>query len=134
MAAEHSGDAQALIGVKPTMPATGYGYIERAGELEGGLGAYHVESFKEKPDFATARSYVNSRNYLWNCGYFVGSVNTFVRSMEEYAPGLKENYDTLAAIGDQSSLEYVKAYEDFPDEVIDIALIEDAVNRIAKDK
>jgi mannose-1-phosphate guanylyltransferase len=117
-----------LIGIKPTMPATGFGYIERAGELEDGLGAYHVESFKEKPDFATARSYVSSGNYLWNCGYFVGSVNTFVRSMEEYAPGLKANFDTLAAIDDQSSEEYITAYEGFSDEVIDIALIEKAKN------
>jgi mannose-1-phosphate guanylyltransferase/mannose-6-phosphate isomerase len=117
-----------LIGIKPTVPATGFGYIKRAGELDGELGAYHVESFKEKPDFTTARSYVSSGDYLWNCGYFVGSVNTFVRSMEEYAPDLKENFDTLTAIGDQSSDEYVRAYESFTDEVIDIALIEKSKN------
>jgi mannose-1-phosphate guanylyltransferase len=117
-----------LIGIKPALPATGFGYIERGQELEGGLGGYHVASFKEKPDFTTARSYVNSGSYLWNCGYFVGSVSTFVRSMKEYAPDLKKNFDILAAIGDQASQEYVTAYQGFSDEVIDIALIEKATD------
>ncbi len=116
-----------LIGVEPTFPAIGLGYIQRDGELEDG-GAYKVESFKEKPDFATARRYVNSGKYLWNCGYFVGSVNTFVSTMEQYAPELKANYDALLAVDDQNSPKFAAAYEAFGNEVIDIALIEKAEN------
>lgn len=115
-----------LIGIEPTFPATGFGYIKRGGDAENGLPAYRVESFKEKPDFATARHYVSSGKYFWNCGYFVGSVNTFVRTMEAYAPQLKANYAALIAAGDQAGEEYAETYRGFANEVIDIALIEKA--------
>jgi mannose-1-phosphate guanylyltransferase len=115
-----------LIGIEPTFPATGFGYIERDGEVEGDFNAYNVESFKEKPDFDTAKRYVSSGRYLWNCGYFVGSINTFVRTMEQYAPELKANYEVLMEIEDQSSKQYVDAYLNFENEVIDVALIEKA--------
>lgn len=114
----------ALIGIEPTHPATGFGYIERDGELENYKGVYNVESFKEKPDFETAKKYVRSGKYLWNCGYFVGSVNTFVKEMQQYAPELKANYDKLAAIDDANSSEYAETYAAFENEVIDVALIE----------
>lgn len=114
----------ALIGIEPTYPATGFGYIERDGELDEYRGVYLVESFKEKPDFETAKRYMKSGNYLWNCGYFVGSVNTFINEMKKYAPKLKANYDKLVAIKDSSSKEYARTYLSFENEVIDIALIE----------
>lgn len=114
----------ALIGIKPTFPATGFGYIERDGELDDYRSVYHVESFKEKPDFKTAKNYVAKGNYLWNCGYFVGSLNTFIRAMAEYAPELKQNYDKLVLIDDPTSQQYAETYLSFENEVIDIALIE----------
>ena len=114
----------ALIGIEPTFPATGFGYIKRDGELEEYRGVYNVESFKEKPDFKTAKEYMLAGNYLWNCGYFVGSISTFLSEMEEYAPELKANYDKLVAIKDNSSKEYAKTYLSFKNEVIDVALIE----------
>lgn len=114
----------ALIGIEPTYPATGFGYIERNGELEDFGGVYKVASFKEKPDFETAKRYMASGNYLWNCGYFVGSVNTFVREMEQYAPDLKANYDALSAVSDPQSDDYRNTYLSFDSQVIDVALIE----------
>ena len=113
-----------LIGVEPTFPATGFGYIERDGSIDANGGVYTVESFKEKPDFETAQQYVNSGKYFWNCGYFVGSINTFVREMEENAPGLKQSFDSLSAIGDPTSEEFSEAYLALDNQVIDIALIE----------
>jgi mannose-1-phosphate guanylyltransferase len=65
-----------LIGIEPTFPSTGFGYIERDGVLDEEAGVYNVESFKEKPDFDTAQHYVESGNYLelwllcWFGGYF----------------------------------------------------------------
>lgn len=114
----------ALIGIEPTYPATGFGYIERNGELEDFKNVYKVESFKEKPDFETAKDYMQSGHYLWNCGYFVGSVNTFVSEMREYAPDLLENYENLLAIDDPQGDSYKNTYLAFENEVIDIALIE----------
>jgi mannose-1-phosphate guanylyltransferase len=115
-----------LIGIEPTFPATGFGYIERDGEISSDSSAYRVESFKEKPDFDTARKYVDSGNYLWNCGYFVGSVDTFLNEMERSAPNLMASFDTLKAISAPSTDEYNEAYLALDNQVIDIALIEKA--------
>ena len=114
----------ALIGIEPTMPAISFGYIERDNELDEYKGVYTVKSFKEKPDFETAKKYMASGNYLWNCGYFVGSINTFLKEMTEFAPDLKENFDKLIAVNNEHSNEYADTYLSFSDAVIDIALIE----------
>ena len=115
-----------LIGIEPTFPSTGFGYIERDGVLDQEAGVYNVESFKEKPDYKTAQKYVESGNYLWNCGYFVGSVNTFLNELSQSAPELEKNYSLLAAIAEHGSDEYNAAYLSLDNQVIDIALIEKA--------
>jgi len=115
-----------LIGIEPTFPSTGFGYIERDGVSDSGAGVFDVESFKEKPDFDTAKKYVESGNYLWNCGYFVGSFNTFLGEMRLSAPDLYQDFEKLASISDLKSEEYRNAYLDFDNQVIDIALIEKA--------
>lgn len=115
-----------LIGIEPTFPSTGFGYIERDGVLDEEAGVYNVESFKEKPDYETAQHYVESGNYLWNCGYFVGSVNTFLAEVAKSAPDLEKNYELLAVISDHGSDEYNDAYLSLDNQVIDIALIEKA--------
>lgn len=114
----------ALIGIEPTYPATGFGYIQRKDEVRGLSGVYAVDSFKEKPDFETARAYMQSGQYLWNCGYFVGSVNTFVDQMKQFAPDLYKNYERLMALDDTTGSDYKDTYLGFENEVIDIALIE----------
>lgn len=116
----------ALIGIEPTSPSTGFGYIERDGVIDASAGVFRVESFKEKPDFETAKAYVESGNYLWNCGYFVGSVNTFNDEMEKSAPDLLSSYQVLRGqpvFGDQA---YNQAYLSLDNQVIDVALIEKA--------
>lgn len=115
-----------LIGIEPTFPATGFGYIERDGVIDADSGVYNVESFKEKPDFETAKKYVASGNYLWNCGYFVGSINTFLNEVGRSAPELGESYKTLSGIEDPTSTKYSDAYLSLDNQVIDIALIEKA--------
>jgi mannose-1-phosphate guanylyltransferase len=115
-----------LIGIEPTFPATGFGYIERDGVIDADSAVYNVESFKEKPDFETAQHYVSTGNYLWNCGYFVGSVDTFLNETKRSSPELQASYDMLAAIADPISAEYSEAYLALDNQVIDIALIEKA--------
>jgi len=110
-----------LVGVEPDHPATGFGYIQKDGLFDEANFVYTVESFKEKPDFETANRYVASGNYLWNCGYFVGSVETFKQKMQAYAPELLANYEKLAAA---SADEYEQTYLDFKSDAIDYALIE----------
>lgn len=116
-----------LIGIEPTFPATGFGYIERDGEL-GESEAYTIESFKEKPDLSTAQGYLHAGNYLWNCGYFVGSVNTFLSEIRAVAPDLLASYDGLSAIETPLGDEYSATYLSFEDLVIDYALAERSQN------
>jgi mannose-1-phosphate guanylyltransferase len=115
-----------LIGIEPTFPATGFGYIERDGVIDADSGVYNVESFKEKPDYDTAQSYVDSGNYLWNCGYFVGTVDTFLTEIKRSAPELQASYEILAAVAETGSEEYNQAYLSLDNQVIDTALIEKA--------
>lgn len=115
-----------LIGIEPTFPATGFGYIERDGEL-GNTGAYNIQSFKEKPDHETAQAYLRAGNYLWNCGYFVGSVNTFLSEIRAVAPDLQGSYDKLSAV-DELGDRYNETYLLFDDLVIDYSLAERSTN------
>lgn len=111
-----------LVGVEPDHPATGFGYIEKGNFFDEQSLIYDVASFREKPDFETAQKYTKSGNYLWNCGYFVGSINTFLKSMDRYAPKLKKNYKTLVNAGGLEQA--TNLYLDFENEAIDYALIE----------
>lgn len=115
-----------LIGIEPTFASTGFGYIERDGVIDASAGVYNVESFKEKPDFETAHRYLESGNYLWNCGYFVGSVNTFLSEMERSAPDLLGTFQKLSSIEDFASSDYNETYLSLDNQVIDVALIEKA--------
>ena len=110
-----------LVGVEPDHPATGFGYIEKDGLVDKSRLVYGVKSFKEKPEFDVAKKYVASGNYLWNCGYFVGSVNTFKAKMKAYAPDLLENYKKLASSKPE---DYEKTYLELESDAIDYALIE----------
>ena len=115
-----------LIGIEPTFPSTGFGYIQRDGVIDARAGVYNVESFKEKPNYDTAKQYVESGNYLWNCGYFVGSVDVFMNEMKRSAPDLWSNYQTLASVAEFGGEEYNRTYLELDNQVIDIALIEKA--------
>lgn len=113
-----------LVGIEPTYPATGFGYIEKHQLLPGNDRVYEVAGFKEKPDFETAKDYTASGRYLWNCGYFVASISTFVDAMRKSAPQLAGYYDKLQSIEDISSDDYKNTYLEFENESIDYALIE----------
>jgi len=116
-----------LIGIEPTFPATGFGYIERDHEVPG-TDAFVIDSFKEKPDFDTASQYVKAGNYLWNCGYFVGSVDTFLTEIERVAPNLQSSYDALNDVGEPLGDAYNEAYLSLEDLVIDYELAEKSDN------
>ncbi len=80
----------ATFGIVPSQPETGYGYIERGDALPSASdedsGAYTVAKFVEKPNLATAQSYLASGNYYWNSGMFVFPVQMLLRELEQFAP------------------------------------------------
>ncbi len=112
-----------LVGIEPDHPATGLGYIEK-GKQRNDLFVFEVKGFKEKPDYETARKYVKSGNYLWNCGYFVGSVNAFLKTMTKYAPSMKQDYEALVA--SKSDDEFKDVYLGLENIAIDYRLSEHA--------
>ena len=87
------------MGVKPTYPATGFGYI-KVGKPVGGV--FRAERFVEKPDLATAKKYLSSGRYVWNAGMFVWKVSTLKAALAKYAPQLVDitpkDYERLPRI------------------------------------
>ena len=79
------------FGIVPDRAETGYGYIRRGGPLNGAVGCFAVERFVEKPDAATAETYLREGGWGWNSGVFVFHVGTFLDELGRHAP------DTLAA-------------------------------------
>jgi mannose-1-phosphate guanylyltransferase len=83
------------LGIKPTRPETGYGYIASLDALEGSE-ICSVDSFREKPSLELAKDYLAAGNYLWNAGIFVWNVDTIVSSMREFAPSIASKMDQMA--------------------------------------
>lgn len=77
-------DAGAMVtfGIRPTRAETGYGYIELGDAWEEG---FHVQSFREKPDMATAQHYVQTGRHLWNSGMFLFRADTMLQSLKQHA-------------------------------------------------
>lgn len=84
------------IGITPTRPETGYGYIKSStvdhNEIQ------KVESFKEKPDLKTAQKYLSEGCYYWNSGIFIWNVNTIISSIKQYAPQIANVMDEMAKL------------------------------------
>ncbi len=88
-------DKLITIGITPTFPSTGYGYIKF--DKEEAAVAKKVDEFKEKPDLETAKAYVESGNYAWNSGMFVWKASTILKKFEALLPDI---YECLVKIGD----------------------------------
>ena len=86
-------DAIVTVGIAPTRPETGYGYIHATEALHGQL--VKVSEFKEKPDLDTAIQYLEDGHYFWNAGIFVWNVNTIVAELRAYAPQIAAVMDEL---------------------------------------
>lgn len=81
------------IGITPTCPHTGYGYINAPGAQEGEI--CKVQSFKEKPDLETAQKYLSEGGYFWNAGIFVWNAGTIENQLRTYAPRIASVMDSL---------------------------------------
>ena len=92
-----------VLGVPPTRPDTGFGYVERSPEAEGGalheLGfpVYPVRRFTEKPKLEMAQQYLATGNYEWNAGMFFWRVSTFLDNLKKFLPQTHAALETLAA-------------------------------------
>ena len=128
--ADQSNQTIAILGITPTAPETGYGYIKR---LQG-QGAHHeftVEQFVEKPDAKTAQEYLTTGNYLWNSGMFVLRASTWLSALKEFRPDIFGACETAwqarssDETGDATFIRPDKVlFNSIPSESIDYAVIE----------
>lgn len=119
------------FGVVPDKAETGYGYI-RTGETVG-EGAHRVAQFVEKPDAATAESYLKSGDYLWNSGMFMFSVSQYLEELEGFAPEMIAQC-RQSITESQNDLDFVRlgvdAFAASPSDSIDYALMEKTSNAV----
>lgn len=120
-----------IVGLKPTFPHTGLGYIE-AGEKLSGVSSevFKVNSFKEKPDLKMAQDFLAKGNYFWNTGLLVWSAKAIFEAFSKYSPAIYSLLEKVyAAIGTEHEREELeKAYEEVENTSIEYAVSEKADN------
>lgn len=123
-----SADVLLTFGIRPTSPATGYGYIEagvRASERDG-LAVHGVARFVEKPDQARAQAFLASGRFFWNAGIFVWSTHSIAAALAQHAPATWMPLSRAFAERTPGAIE--RAYPLLPSESIDVAVLEKAQN------
>lgn len=91
-------DAIVTIGITPSRPETGYGYVEASDAVEGEI--RRVATFKEKPQREVAEQYLAAGNYLWNAGIFVWNIQMITAALKTYKPNIAADMDRMTATGD----------------------------------
>lgn len=126
------GEHLVTVGIAPTSPDTGYGYIRRGVVIgtHAGIEICEVLEFKEKPALDVARRYVDSGDYLWNGNYFIWRVSAALSAYAEFAPDIRTEMDSVIdAIGtDRYATVLAETYGRVRKVPIDTAIIENAPN------
>ncbi|MCP9237801.1 mannose-1-phosphate guanylyltransferase [Lewinella sp. JB7] len=126
--AEH--DALVTLGISPDAPHTGYGYIQFLEEGTDAEDVYRVKRFTEKPDLSTAKSFLQSGDYLWNAGIFIWRAKTILEAYENYAPEiyalLSQGLQYYNTEEEQSFID--EFYPQTPSISVDYAIMENAKN------
>ncbi len=108
------------LGISPTHPETGYGYLERGAATEGG--AWEVSRFVEKPGRKTAEQYLESGNYFWNSGIFVYRADVMLEALERHTPDLRRGVDAVAGAAAQGPEAEARAVQRFFAECTSISI------------
>jgi mannose-1-phosphate guanylyltransferase / mannose-6-phosphate isomerase len=88
-------DFLVTLGIPPTRPETGFGYLKQGTEINGFEETYHVEQFIEKPDISTAKKYLELGTYFWNCGVFVWKATSLLEELQKHAANIHSQLETL---------------------------------------
>lgn len=123
-------DAIVTLGMKPTRPETGYGYImaELSNPSMRNKEIFRVDSFREKPDLETAKEYVRQNNYFWNAGIFIWNVSTIVNAFRVYQPIMARTFEKMVPFyGTELEQEHIDScFGDCESISIDYAIMEKA--------
>ncbi len=119
--------ALVTLGIRPTVPATGFGYVRRGGAT-GVPGVAEAAAFKEKPDRATAEGYLASGEYLWNSGMFVWRARTVLDALADHLPASAEGLARVVAApaGPQRDAVLAEVFPSLPKTSVDYAVLEPA--------
>lgn len=122
-------DMLLTMGVKPTRPEPGYGYIQ-AGEPTGAAGVYKVQSFTEKPERDFARMFMESGEFYWNTGLFLSNVRYLGQSLSKLFPEQMDQFIATTPGGTlRDSHDYLeKQFSSFPNLSIDYGILERSEN------
>jgi mannose-1-phosphate guanylyltransferase len=115
------------LGITPTSPATGFGYVQRGAPTEV-AGVSEAASFREKPDLATAEEYVASGEYLWNSGMFVWRAQTVLEALADHLPATAEGLARIVAApaGPERDAVLAEVFPTLPKISVDYAVLEPA--------
>lgn len=123
-------DAIVTLGLKPTRPETGYGYIKADLSFSSSRknNIFRVDEFKEKPTIEVAKEYVKQPNYLWNSGIFVWSVSTVVNAFRVYQPEISEIFEEMLPVYDtpEEQKQIDEKFPQCPSISVDYAIMEKA--------
>ena len=125
-----SGTRLLTLGIQPTGPNTGYGYIQQGAPAEGFAGIRKVKSFTEKPSLDVAKLFLSSGEFFWNAGIFLWSVGSILEAFAKYAPDMEQLFTSPEGVyGTPQEPEFIDTI--FPDArsiSIDYAIMEKADN------
>lgn len=121
-------DALVTLGIKPSRPETGYGYIQVGEPVEGNFSK--VKTFTEKPNEDLARVFISTGEFFWNSGMFFWSADSILKALDENAPEVNAVFeDGKEYFGTDSEVEYINShFEACPSISIDFAVMEKAPN------
>ncbi|MDE5774331.1 MAG: mannose-1-phosphate guanylyltransferase [Muribaculaceae bacterium] len=124
------GDRLLTLGIQPTSPQTGYGYIQQGKPVDGTDNFYKIKSFTEKPDEELAEIFLRSGEFYWNAGMFLWRADAILRAFEKYAPEITALFDRGDGIWDTpGETPFIEEYfPTAPSISIDYAIMEKADN------
>ena len=117
------------LGIKPTRPDTGYGYIQFLQE-EVSKEVFKVKTFTEKPDLDTAKMFIESGDFLWNAGIFIWSVASARKAFENFLPEIANTFEEgLSLLNTENEQDFInKVYPSCENQSVDYGIMEKANN------
>jgi len=122
------GENVVVLGIPPTRPETGYGYIEQGAELEAvdGIAVRRVKRFREKPDKHTAERFLAAGNFAWNGGIFLWTARTLANAIREHVPEMAPLLETIAEAHGTADFDrvFAEVYPECENISVDYAVLE----------
>lgn len=123
-------DALLTLGMKPTRPETGYGYIQKGDEVKGNEDICKVKAFTEKPNLEMAKVFLDSGDFLWNSGIFIWSLESIEAALQKHMPELAQKFaqggDKMGTVGEDAFIQDM--FPTCPSISIDYGMMEKAQN------